>query len=249
MSQKPETLAIAKFRKALIETHPDVFFHKLPDGGTYRGGTFVGNAQPFDAFAFLNGTAYVWEFKFHRGAGNFHLSKFTEDQRENLTKAANNGATAEGIVAWQPKERAATVFVHIPLAEIVAGGGVTLSDRAIDPMFHPPPGLSARKRVDIDLITRFQSGDRSAFNGIVRRYRAMVHSIILSGVKRAEDAEDLTQEVMIRLYHSLSKFRTAPPFSLNRWLTTTARRIAIDHHRRTTRHLSDVPLDAPLYET
>ena len=58
-----------------------------------------------------------------------------------------------------------------------------------------------------DLVTASLSGDKSAFGEIVSRYQAMVARTVKGMLGDSVFADDIGQEVFIRLYHSLSEFR------------------------------------------
>ncbi|HMQ68809.1 MAG TPA: sigma-70 family RNA polymerase sigma factor [Ignavibacteria bacterium] len=60
---------------------------------------------------------------------------------------------------------------------------------------------------DEELISSFNKGDQSAFNYIVRKYQKKVYWIIRKMVLDHDDADDITQEVFIKLYRSLNDFR------------------------------------------
>ena len=60
---------------------------------------------------------------------------------------------------------------------------------------------------DQDLIDRCLAGERSAFDGIVRRYQDALFRHLLRLAGSPEQAEDLCQEAFIRFYRALPKFR------------------------------------------
>lgn len=60
---------------------------------------------------------------------------------------------------------------------------------------------------DEELISSFLNGDKSAFNFIVRKYQKKVYMIIRKMVLDHDDADDITQEVFLKIYRSLGDFR------------------------------------------
>ncbi|MEO8666333.1 MAG: sigma-70 family RNA polymerase sigma factor [Ignavibacteria bacterium] len=60
---------------------------------------------------------------------------------------------------------------------------------------------------DEELILSFNRGDKNAFNLIVRKYQKKVYWTVRKMVLDHDDADDLTQEVFIKLYRSLGEFR------------------------------------------
>ena len=58
---------------------------------------------------------------------------------------------------------------------------------------------------DIDLITRFKDGDRSAFEQLVLKYRDRIYNLCRFIVRDTQDAQDTAQEVFIKIYKSLKE--------------------------------------------
>lgn len=65
---------------------------------------------------------------------------------------------------------------------------------------------------DEELISSFINGDQNAFNFIVRKYQKKVYWIIRKMVLDHDDADDITQEVFLKVYRSLSDFRGESKF-------------------------------------
>jgi RNA polymerase sigma-70 factor (ECF subfamily) len=80
------------------------------------------------------------------------------------------------------------------------------------------------------LVRRCLAGDQRACRDLVKRFQRPVFSILVRMVRRAEDAEDLTQETFVRMFRALERYDPERPFSS--WLFTIASRLAIDHLRR-----------------
>lgn len=60
---------------------------------------------------------------------------------------------------------------------------------------------------DKDIIESFKNGNKSAFNYIVLRYQKKIYWLIRKFVLDHDDADDITQEVFLKLYKSLVDFR------------------------------------------
>lgn len=86
---------------------------------------------------------------------------------------------------------------------------------------------------DIYYVRLIKEGDTNAFVHIVRRYQRMVFTIVSKIVTNTEDAEDITQEIFIKIYQSLAKFRGDSEFST--WLYRIAYNTAITEVRKTKR--------------
>ncbi len=60
---------------------------------------------------------------------------------------------------------------------------------------------------DAVLVQRFNSGDESAFDEIVIRYRDRIFSIAIGLLRNHADAEEITQDALMRAYRGLARFR------------------------------------------
>ncbi len=100
-------------------------------------------------------------------------------------------------------------------------------------MLHPDPNsvvasLSAPAS-DAEIIALCLRGEASAWEAIVARFRRRVFHIAYKFTGRHDEAEDLTQEIFLKLFKSLDKFRRDADFST--WLSSVARHYCIDHYR------------------
>jgi len=93
---------------------------------------------------------------------------------------------------------------------------------------HPSPAPGAT--VDIEsLIKRCLRGDQLAWDVIVRTYRRKVFNVAYKFVGKHEAAEDLTQEIFIKVFRSLNSFDKRANFQT--WLISISRNLCIDHYR------------------
>jgi len=83
---------------------------------------------------------------------------------------------------------------------------------------------------DLDLVHRAAAGDHAAFHLLVERHRTMVYRVAYLFARDHHDAEDITQEVFIKVYKSLDKFRQDA--QLTSWMYRIAMNACIDHKRR-----------------
>src|SRR5918993_3968713 len=83
---------------------------------------------------------------------------------------------------------------------------------------------------DSDLITRAAGGDAAAFQALVERHRSMVYPVAYQFAGNHYDAEDIAQEVFIKVYRSLDKFRQDA--QLSSWMYRIVMNACIDHRRR-----------------
>lgn len=87
--------------------------------------------------------------------------------------------------------------------------------------------------VEFELIQRAQKGDAAAFNQVVTAYRRRILGTITRLIGRPEDAEDVAQEVFIRLYFSLQNLRTPEVFEP--WLYRLTVNASYDYLRKSRR--------------
>ncbi len=88
---------------------------------------------------------------------------------------------------------------------------------------------------DEELIARAQRGDPTAFRGLVDRWYARVYRWAVGHTGDPDDADDVTQQVLVRLHLGLGRFRGGARFST--WLYQVTRNAARDVHRRHARRL------------
>jgi RNA polymerase sigma-70 factor (ECF subfamily) len=82
------------------------------------------------------------------------------------------------------------------------------------------------------LVRRCISGDAAAWEEIVQRYHRRIYNICYRFAGSADDAQDLAQEVFIKMYRTLSSY-DAERGALMTWMTTLTRNLLVDHFRKT----------------
>ena len=84
---------------------------------------------------------------------------------------------------------------------------------------------------DRDLVATAVSGVEGSFEELVRRYQRPISAYVYRMVGNYESALDLTQEIFIKVYSSLRRYRAE--FKFSTWIYKIAHNAAIDHLRRT----------------
>ena len=92
------------------------------------------------------------------------------------------------------------------------------------------------------LIGRCLKGDEKAFEALLNKYRGPVFSICLRMVRNRSAAEDIAQEVFIKIFSALNRYDPAYPFAA--WLNRITSNLCIDHLRREKERV--VSLDQPM---
>ena len=98
-------------------------------------------------------------------------------------------------------------------------------------------------RDESELVNELQAGSEAAFGCLVTHYHAPVFNLILGMLGDPSDAADGAQEVFLKAFKSIRKFRQGS--SLKTWLYRIAIREALNHRRWFKRHLQkNVSIDA-----
>jgi RNA polymerase sigma-70 factor (ECF subfamily) len=92
----------------------------------------------------------------------------------------------------------------------------------------PPPYAQPPTEVDT-LIERCLIGDQQAWEAIVRMYWRKVFNVAYKFVGRHDEAEDLTQDIFLKIFKSLATFDRRANFQT--WLISVSRNLCIDHYR------------------
>ena len=87
---------------------------------------------------------------------------------------------------------------------------------------------------DAQLVQQCLQGDGSAWEELVRRHTRRIYNICYRFTGNGTDAEDLSQEVFLRVYKTLGSYRSAYG-GFATWMTSVTRNLLIDHYRRTKR--------------
>jgi len=86
-------------------------------------------------------------------------------------------------------------------------------------------------QVVAQLVRRCASGDPLAWEEIVQRFHRRIYNICYRFAGSADDAQDLTQEVFIKVFRTVGSF-DGEKASFNTWMTTVARNLLVDHFRK-----------------
>ena len=81
------------------------------------------------------------------------------------------------------------------------------------------------------LVRRCIAGDSAAWEEIVRNYNRRIYNLCYRFAGSGDDAEDLTQEVFIKMYRTLSTYDSSKGAFVT-WVTTITRNLLVDHFRK-----------------
>src|SRR6516164_8622855 len=91
------------------------------------------------------------------------------------------------------------------------------------------------------LIQRCLGGDQAAWDLIVRQYWRKVFNVAYKFVGKHDEAEDLTQEIFLKIFKSLDTFDRRANFQT--WLISVSRNLCIDHYRSVRKERETIDRD------
>lgn len=83
---------------------------------------------------------------------------------------------------------------------------------------------------DYELIQKCLGGEKEYFSEILARHKNLVYSVVLKMINNKEDANDLAQDVFIKIYKNLDKY--FPDFKFSTWVIRITTNHVIDHIRK-----------------
>src|SRR5471030_863117 len=111
----------------------------------------------------------------------------------------------------------------------IAGGEA--ADRVVD--VRGDRNLTGRSLgQDHSLVSRCLGGDETAWEDLVRLHTRQVYGLCYRFTSSGQEAQDLTQEVFLRVFKTIKTFRSVEG-SFGTWLARVSRNLLIDHYRRT----------------
>ena len=99
-------------------------------------------------------------------------------------------------------------------------------------------------RTDVQLMLDVKAGDEQSFALLLHRYRTPLVNFLYRMVRNREQAEDLAQEVFIRVYRARADY--VPSAKFTTWLFRIATNLALNSLRDTRHQRMEVSLDAPV---
>jgi RNA polymerase sigma-70 factor (ECF subfamily) len=97
------------------------------------------------------------------------------------------------------------------------------------------------------LVRRCVAGDAAAWEDIVRQYHRRIYNICYRFAGSTDEAEDLTQDVFIKMYKTLNTYDLERGAFMT-WVTTITRNLLVDHFRKSRYHRLTDSLDTPVSE-
>ncbi len=98
---------------------------------------------------------------------------------------------------------------------------------------------------ELELVKRCLRGDDAAWEALLQAHTHKIYNLCYRFTGRYEDAEDLTQEVFIKVFRTLSTY-DPDQAKFSTWLNRIARNHLVDHYRRTRKDRATSTLDDQL---
>jgi RNA polymerase sigma-70 factor, ECF subfamily len=99
---------------------------------------------------------------------------------------------------------------------------------------------------DVQLMLDVKAGDDGSFNVLLRKYRTPLVNFLYRMVRDTATAEDLAQEVFLRVYRARKEYSPSAKFTT--WLFRIATNLALNSIRDNRRRTLEVSIDAPVEE-
>jgi RNA polymerase sigma-70 factor, ECF subfamily len=169
-----------------------------------------------------------------------------------------NGKPARNILSGS-KDMTSADLPDLPEAQLSVDSGVEMGvgTAALDPgmlMASTTPATTIGSGLtgapsDADIMLRVKAGDQAAFDYLVQKYRRPLVSFMYRMARNAAAAEDLAQEVFLRVYRSRASYEASAKFTT--WLYRIATNLAVNHARDTRHERPEVTvsIDEPDAET
>jgi len=90
--------------------------------------------------------------------------------------------------------------------------------------------LNFREMSDYELIAGCVGGDDACFNELLGRYKNLIYSVVLRMVNCKMEADDLAQEVFIKIYRNLARYQ--PEYKFSTWAIKICSNHVIDYRRK-----------------
>src|SRR6202795_1835300 len=102
--------------------------------------------------------------------------------------------------------------------------------------------VEAMTRSDVQLMLDVKAGDDASFNLLLQKYRTPLINFLFRMVRNTATAEDLAQEVFLRVYRARKQYSPSAKFTT--WLFRIATNLALNSLRDNRYHQMDVSIDA-----
>jgi RNA polymerase sigma-70 factor (ECF subfamily) len=181
------------------------------------------------------------------------MPKVTSMANETSPRRSAVSASASGTSAGSPRlekeQLSDSLGVQPNVSTAAIDGSVLMGSLGPRPSSFQPVAAGAEAYTDAEVMLRVKDGDEAAFDFLVQKYRRPLVSFMYRMAHNAAAAEDLAQEVFLRVYRSRQTYEASAKFTT--WLYRIATNLAVNHARDTRKERPEVTvsLDEPDEET
>ncbi len=171
-----------------------------------------------------------------------------DETRPLRTAASSSSSGSSGLPQEREKEQLSDPpWVETRVSAAAIDGTALLVSAGSAPFSLPMP--ASEGYTDAEVMLRVKAGDQSAFDYLVQKYRRPLVGFMYRMARNTAVAEDLAQEVFLRVYRSRQTYEASAKFTT--WLYRIATNLAVNHARDTRHERAEVTvsLDEPDEET
>ena len=168
------------------------------------------------------------------------------EQKPGPTTVSSYGASTSGSTEdAEITQLSSSDGVEWGVGTAALDSGVLMAATTTPPSSVIPGALAGDDVSDAQMMLRVKTGDQSAFDYLVAKYRRPMVSFMYRMARNAAAAEDLAQEVFLRVYRSRVSYEATAKFTT--WLYRIATNLAVNHARDTRHERPEVTvsLDEP----
>jgi RNA polymerase sigma-70 factor, ECF subfamily len=175
------------------------------------------------------------------------MANETRPRRSTVTPSASG--TSAGSPRVEDEQLSAPGRVQSSVSTAAIDGRVLMASLGPRPGSLQPALAGTQSYTDAEVMLRVKAGDESAFDFLVQKYRRPLVSFMYRMAHNSAAAEDLAQEVFLRVYRSRQTYEASAKFTT--WLYRIATNLAVNHARDTRKERPEitVSLDEPDEET
>src|SRR6202050_5314699 len=166
------------------------------------------------------------------------------------TVSSSSGRTSGALPDQDKEQLSPPDGVQSSVSTAAIDRGVLMASLGARPAGTLQPAMAgAESYTDAEVMLRVKAGDQSAFDYLVQKYRRPLVSFMYRMARNTAAAEDLAQEVFLRVYRWRQTYEASAKFTT--WLYRIATNPAVDHARESSHERPEVTvsLDEPDEET
>jgi len=171
-----------------------------------------------------------------------------DETRPRTAVSPRLAGTSEGSAEQEKEQLSASQRVGTSVSSAAMDGSVLMASLGSRPGAMEA-AMAGAEFTDAEVMLRVKAGDESAFDFLVQKYRRPLVSFMYRMARNTAAAEDLAQEVFLRVYRSRQTYEASAKFTT--WLYRIATNLAVNHARDTRKERPEVmvSLDEPDEET